>query len=65
MYDFSVFGNSFNDCLKKLEFVLERCIKCSLTLSWEKSHVMVVEVMVLGHVVSKQGLRLIKQRLNL
>eukprot|EP00257_Ricinus_communis_P026797 XP_025014211.1 uncharacterized protein LOC112535731 [Ricinus communis] len=41
MIDFSVFGSSFDACLSNLTRVLERCIECNLTLSWEKSHFMV------------------------
>lgn len=50
MEDFSVFGDSFEDCLKKLSLVLEICIECNLTLSWEKSTFMVREGIILGHI---------------
>ena len=43
MDDFSVFGDSFDKCMKNLTLILERCIECNLTLSWEKSHFMVVK----------------------
>ena len=33
---FSLFGDSFANCLHKLDKVLKRCIECNLTLSWEK-----------------------------
>ncbi|GKD08118.1 putative nucleotidyltransferase, ribonuclease H [Tanacetum coccineum] len=55
MDDFSIFGQSFESCLGQLECVLKRCTETNLVLSWEKSHFMVREGIVLGHVVSKKG----------
>ncbi|GKB80237.1 putative nucleotidyltransferase, ribonuclease H [Tanacetum coccineum] len=55
MDDFSIFGQSFESCLGQLECVLKRCTETNLVLSWEKSHFMVHEGIVLGHVVSKKG----------
>ena len=63
MDDFSVFGSSFDVCLANLSIVLKRCEEVNLDLSWEKSHFMVQKGIVLGHKVSKKGLRLIKPRL--
>jgi len=63
MDDFSVFCFSFDVCLPNLSTVLKRCEELNLVLSWEKSHFMVQEGIVLGHKVSKKGLRLIKPRL--
>ncbi|CAA7405269.1 unnamed protein product [Spirodela intermedia] len=56
MDDFFVFGESFDECLNHLKHVLEKCIEKKLVLSWEKSHFMVKEGVVLGHIVSKRGL---------
>ena len=36
MDDFSVFGDSFDDCLQHLERVLIRCEETNLVLNWEK-----------------------------
>ncbi|GJR00835.1 ribonuclease H-like domain-containing protein [Tanacetum coccineum] len=55
MDDFSIFGQSFESYLGQLESVLKRCTETNLVLSWEKSHFMVREGIVLGHVVSKKG----------
>nr|GEZ16007.1 reverse transcriptase domain-containing protein [Tanacetum cinerariifolium] len=41
MDDFSVFGNSFKNCLSCLDKMLQRCEDTNLSLSWEKSHFMV------------------------
>ncbi|GJR43116.1 reverse transcriptase domain-containing protein [Tanacetum coccineum] len=53
MDDFSVFGNSFDHCLKNLEKMLKRCKETSLVLNWEKCHFMVKKGIVLGHKVSE------------
>jgi hypothetical protein len=48
MDDFSLFGSSFDTCLHNLSLVLQRCKETDLILSWEKSHFMVQEGIVLG-----------------
>ena len=53
---FSVFGPSFDVCLEHLMQILDVSIKKRLVLSWEKSHFMVREGIVLGHLVSCKGL---------
>ncbi|KAI3767334.1 hypothetical protein L2E82_17429 [Cichorium intybus] len=55
MDDFSIFGPTFETCLDQLEKVLKRCVETNMVLSWEKSHFMVREGIVLGHVVSERG----------
>ena len=65
MDDFFVFGTSFEDCLKNLTQVLKRCIESNLVLSWEKSHFMVREGIVLGHVISERGIKVDKAKVNL
>nr|XP_017221472.1 PREDICTED: uncharacterized protein LOC108198219 [Daucus carota subsp. sativus] len=50
MDDFSVFGDSFDDCLYNLGKVLERCECTNLVLNWEKCHFKVKEgIVFLGH----------------
>jgi hypothetical protein len=56
MDDFSVFGTSFDNCLHNLSLMLKRYKETNLILSWEKSHFMVQEGIVLGHIVSKRGI---------
>ena len=56
MDDFSVFGDSFDSCLRNLDRVLARCEETNLMLNWEKCHFMVREGIVLGHKVSHAGL---------
>nr|GEX98402.1 reverse transcriptase domain-containing protein [Tanacetum cinerariifolium] len=56
MDDFSVFGNSFESCLSRLDKMLQRCEDTNLSLNWEKSHFMVKEGIVIGHKISKNGI---------
>nr|GFB98854.1 reverse transcriptase domain-containing protein [Tanacetum cinerariifolium] len=56
MDDFLVFGNSFENCLSRLDKMLQRCEDTNLSLNWEKSHLMVKESIVLGHKISKNGI---------
>ena len=57
MDDFSVVGDSFEQCLTNLSEVLKRCEDCNLVLNWEKCHFMVTEGIVLGHRISRKGHR--------
>ena len=56
MDDFSVLGNSFDNCLENLRLVLIRCEENNLVLNWEKCHFMVQEGIVLGHRISARGI---------
>ncbi|GKB99448.1 reverse transcriptase domain-containing protein [Tanacetum coccineum] len=65
MEDFSVFGNSFDKCLNNLDKMLHRCKDAHLILNWEKCHFMVTEGVVLGHKVSKAGLKVDKTKIDI
>jgi len=65
MDDFSIFGSSFETCLRQLEKVLKRCVETNLVLSWEKSHFMVKEGIVLGHVVSERGFEVDRAKIQI
>jgi hypothetical protein len=65
MDDFSVFGSSFDNCLHNLSLVLKRCKATYQILSWEKSHFMVQEDIVLGHIVSKRGIEVDRANVEL
>ena len=56
MDDFSIYGSSFDDCLRNLATILQRCQDKNLALNWEKCHFMVTEGIVLGHKISAAGL---------
>nr|GFB69279.1 retrovirus-related Pol polyprotein from transposon 17.6 [Tanacetum cinerariifolium] len=64
MDDFSVFGNSFENCLSRLDKMLQRCEDTNLSLKWEKSHFMVKEGIVLGHKISKNGIEVDKAKID-
>ncbi|GJZ16450.1 reverse transcriptase domain-containing protein [Tanacetum coccineum] len=64
MDDFSVFGNSFKNCLSRLDKMLQRCEDTNLCLNWEKSHFMVKEGIILGHKISKNGIEVDKAKVD-
>jgi hypothetical protein len=65
MDDFSVFSDSFDDCLTNLEKVLSRCEEKNLVLNWGKCHFMVTNNIVLGHIVSLKGIQVDKSKIKL
>ena len=56
MNDFTVYGDSFDECLINLTKVLEHCTEKNLVLNYEKCHFMVDQGIVLGHIVSSRGI---------
>ena len=64
MDDFFVFASSFEKFLENLRSILSRCVEKNLVLSWEKSHFMVKEGIVLGHVVSKRGIEVDQSKIE-
>ncbi|GJR51394.1 reverse transcriptase domain-containing protein [Tanacetum coccineum] len=64
MDDFSVFGNSSDNCLNNLNKVLQHCKDAHLVLNGEKCHFMVKEGIMLGHKVSKAGLKVDKAKID-
>nr|GEW62465.1 reverse transcriptase domain-containing protein [Tanacetum cinerariifolium] len=64
MDDFSVFRNSFKNCLSRLDKVLQRCEDTNLCLNWEKSHFMVKEGIIFGHKISKNEIKVDKAKVN-
>ena len=65
MNDFSVYGNSFDQCLYHLELVLKRCTEKNLTLNWKKCHFMVQHGIVLGHEISRKGIKVDKAKVEI
>ncbi|KAJ9542484.1 hypothetical protein OSB04_028990 [Centaurea solstitialis] len=64
MDDFTVYGDSFEDCLNNLTKILKRCIETNLVLNYEKCHFMVSHGLILGHVVSKKGIEVDKSKID-
>nr|GEY49017.1 reverse transcriptase domain-containing protein [Tanacetum cinerariifolium] len=56
--------NSFRTCLSHLDKMLKRCEDTNLCLNWEKSHFMVKEGIVLGHKISKNGIEVVKAKVD-
>nr|GFC51629.1 reverse transcriptase domain-containing protein [Tanacetum cinerariifolium] len=64
MDDFSVFGNSFENCLSRLDKMLQRCEDTKFCLNWEKSHFMIKEGIVLGHKIFKNRIEVDKAKID-
>ncbi|GKD28613.1 reverse transcriptase domain-containing protein [Tanacetum coccineum] len=64
MDNFSVFGDSFDSCLSNLEKMLKRCEDTNLVLNWEKCHFMCKEGIVLGHKISKSGIEVDREKVD-
>ena len=64
MDDFSVLGNSFDNCLENLRSVLIRCEETNLVLNWEKCHFMVQEGIVLGNRISARGIEVDRAKIE-
>jgi hypothetical protein len=64
MDDFSIYGKTFDDCLKILDKVLQRCEEKHLVLNWEKCHFMVREGIVLGHLISERGIEVDRAKIE-
>ena len=64
MDDFSIFAESYDDCLHNLENVLKRCEEKSLVLNWQKCHFIVQEGIVLDQRVSRKGIKMDKVKIK-
>nr|GEZ95412.1 reverse transcriptase domain-containing protein [Tanacetum cinerariifolium] len=64
MDDFLVFENSFENCLSRLDKMLQRCKDTNLSLNWEKSHFMVKKGIVLGHKISKNEIKVDRAKVD-
>ncbi|KAH9670818.1 hypothetical protein KPL70_017120 [Citrus sinensis] len=65
MDDFSIFGDSFDQCLHHVTLVLQRCTEKNLVLNWEKCHFMIKQGIVLGHIISSKGIEVDKAKVDL
>ncbi|GJY01160.1 reverse transcriptase domain-containing protein [Tanacetum coccineum] len=64
MDEFLVVGNSFENCLSRIDKMLQRCEDTNLCLNWEKSHFMVKEGIILGHKISIKGIEVDKAKVD-
>ncbi|CAM8890097.1 unnamed protein product [Rhodiola kirilowii] len=65
MDDFTIYGDTFEACLSHLSTVLARCVSMNLVLNYEKCHFMVTHGIVLGHIVSQEGMEVDKAKIDL
>lgn len=65
MDDFSVFGYSFHDSLINLDLMLVRVRRDLLGLKLGKCHFMVTERILLGHKVSKAGIKVERIKIDI
>ncbi|RVW62120.1 Retrovirus-related Pol polyprotein from transposon 17.6 [Vitis vinifera] len=65
MDDLTVYGKTSDDCLSNLKKVLKRCIANDLVLNWEKCHFMATSGVVLGHIISKEGIQVDPAKIEL
>ena len=63
--DFTVHGDSFEECLLRLTIVLWRCIENNLDLNFESCHFMVEHGVVFGHIVSAKGIEVEKPKVDI
>ena len=65
MDDFTIHGDTFDQCLKILKLVLQRYIETNLVLNLEKCHFMVEHGIGLGHVISRRGNEVDKSKIDI
>ena len=65
MDDLTVYGKTFDDCLLNLKKVLKRCIEKDLVLNCEKCHFMPTSGVVLGHIISREGIQVDPAKIEL
>nr|GEU95195.1 reverse transcriptase domain-containing protein [Tanacetum cinerariifolium] len=62
--DFSVYEDSFSSCLSHLDKMLKRCEDTNLILNWEKCHFIIKEGIVLGYKISKSGVEVDREKVD-
>ena len=65
MDQFSIHGSMFDECLHHLNLVLTQCEEKNLVLNWEKCHFMVRKGIVVGHIISENGIEVDKAKVDL
>jgi len=65
VHDFSVYGDYYEDCLTNLGKVLRKYRNNHFNLNWEKFHFMVKRGIILGHIISSEGIEVDKAKVDL
>lgn len=64
MDNFSIFENSFYNCLINFSLLLKRCKQTNLVLNWEKCHFMIKDGIILGHKIPFKGIEVNKAKID-
>ena len=64
MDDFSIDGDSFDQCFHHLELVPQRCKEKNLTLNWEKCQCIIRRGIVLRHQILRRGIEVDKDKIE-
>ena len=62
--DITLFSNSHEKHLQHLEIVFLKCMKFGISLNPKKSHFVLEEGKILGHIISKDGIRIDPSRVE-
>ncbi|RVW64354.1 hypothetical protein CK203_047023 [Vitis vinifera] len=65
MDNLTVYGKTFDECLLNLKKVMKMCIEKDLVLNWEKCHLMATLGVVLGHIISREGIQIDQAKIML
>ena len=65
MDDITIYGDTFEEYLASLEAAMHKCIEKNLVLNWEKCQLMVNQGIVLGYVISNQGIEVDKAKVEI
>lgn len=63
--DFTIYGNSFDECLVNLTKDLKRSLESNLILNYEKCHFMVDQRFILHHIISSRGIEVDKAKVDI
>jgi len=65
MDNFSTYGDTFKDYLTNLGKALKRCLDKHLTLNSDRCNFMVKRGTSLGHIISREGIEVDKEKVDL
>jgi len=62
--DITFFSKSYDEHLQHLKKTFEKCRRCGISLNPKKSHFSMEEGKILGHIVSKKGIKIDPERVK-
>ena len=63
--NFTIHGDTFEVARDNLEKLLKQCIDTNLSLSHEKCHMLMIEGIVLGHLISSKGIQVDPKKIQI